>query len=61
MTTGDIQLIREFVAASGPWYESLKEPKDKCKVCGVIPSRMWILSETLKRFLEAYDLKHGKR
>lgn len=62
MTTGDIQLIREFVAASDPWWASLPQTEkdaEACLICGVKAKRMMQLAGTLKRFLEAYDKKHG--
>lgn len=62
MTTGDIQLIREFVEATAPWYASLTDEQKRapiCLWCGVKPDRMKQLSKTLEAFLAAYDQKHG--
>lgn len=62
MTTDDIQLIREFVAATQPWYDQLSDDQKRaplCLRCGVKPDRMKQLAATLKSFLGAYDKKHG--
>jgi hypothetical protein len=61
MTTGDIKLIREFVAAAPAWYDSISRPQRGCACvnCGVIPDRMKRLAKTLEAFLAAYDLKYG--
>lgn len=56
MTTGHIQIMREFVAATPAWHKALIS-KEMCPRCGVIPDRMMQLTDAIEAFLAAYDAK----